>query len=382
MVRITTFLLCLLLGSNVYAACYAGSWTSYGPVFDSLYVNQGTSLAACQQIACQYYPGIPECAVYSQPACSNQTEYQSLSCQPHYSGAVNQSRTYTCSSQSWGPWTTTSDNCTQDPPSCQISSETQTLSCSQHFSGQIIQTKSSVCPDPYGQPVGGDWVTTTNSCTPDPQTCFQSSQVQTLSCQAGYTGTTTQTRSSICSDAYSSPTWTAWSTTLDSCVMSVTNLNNPTSPISPISPLNPNSVLTQPAAPMTSVESVTVQDLTATVTTPSTTSGSAGSGTTTTSGTDKKDKAKGFDVPKGKDIVPGFGIVMSMQLLNSGYNLQQEQMKEYINLIQEQEYGKQQNILLEFISANDIGNSLFNTSAIRWRSILRDNPLQRFDLDD
>jgi len=73
---------------------------------------------------------------------------------------------------------------------------------------------------------------------------------------------------------------------------------------------------------------------------------------------------------------------MSMQLLNSGYNLQQEQMKEYINLIQEQEYGQQQNILLEFISANDTGDRLFNTSAIRWRGLLRDNPLQRFDLDD
>ena len=91
---------------------------------------------------------------------------------------------------------------------------------------------------------------------------------------------------------------------------------------------------------------------------------------------------KGLEVPKGKDLVPGFGIVMSMQFLNSGYNMQQEQMKEYINLIQEQEYGQQQNILLEFISANDTGDRLFNTSAIRWRSILRDNPLQRFDLDD
>jgi hypothetical protein len=101
-----------------------------------------------------------------------------------------------------------------------------------------------------------------------------------------------------------------------------------------------------------------------------------------TSGTDKKDNVKGVDVPKGKDLVPGFGIVMSMQLLNAGYNMQQEQMKEYINLIQEQNYGREQNILLEFISANDTGNSLFNTSAIRWRSILRDNPLQRFDRDD
>jgi hypothetical protein len=148
-------------------------------------------------------------------------------------------------------------------------------------------------------------------------------------------------------------------------------------------------------APLMSIESVTVQDMTALptgtmdttlaatpTTTSSSTTSSAGSSTTTTSGTDKKDAVKGVDVPKGKEIVPGFGIVMSMQLLNSGYNLQQEQMKEYINLIQEQEYGKQQNILLEFISANDTGDYIIRASANRWRSILRDNPLQRFDLDD
>jgi hypothetical protein len=156
-------------------------------------------------------------------------------------------------------------------------------------------------------------------------------------------------------------------------------------------------------APAPLVEPVTVQDLTATVTTPSTTTSEASgsiqksesqsgtaststsqqaNGTTTTSGTDKKDTPKGVDVPKGKDLVPGFGIVMSMQLLNSGYNLQQEQMKEYINLIQEEQYGREQNLLLEFISSNDTGDYLFNTSAARWRGLLRNNPIQRFDLDD
>jgi hypothetical protein len=104
--------------------------------------------------------------------------------------------------------------------------------------------------------------------------------------------------------------------------------------------------------------------------------------TTTTSGTDKKDNVKTLETPKGKDLVPGFGIVMSMQLLNAGYNMQQTQIQENIKLIQEQEYGKQQNILLEFISANDTGDYLIRASANRWRSILRDNPLQRFDLDD
>ena len=99
--------------------------------------------------------------------------------------------------------------------------------------------------------------------------------------------------------------------------------------------------------------------------------------TTTTSGT-----VKAPEVPKGKTIVPGFGIVMSMQLLNAGYNMQQAQIQENIKLIQEEDYVRQQNILLEFIGANDTGDYLIRASANRWRSILRDNPLQRFDLDD
>jgi hypothetical protein len=163
--------------------------------------------------------------------------------------------------------------------------------------------------------------------------------------------------------------------------------------------MNPNSVLNQvTTAPIIQPEPVIVQDITALTTiapeTPATsvatvksessgtTSAPSPASTTTTSGTDKKDNVKGVDVPKGKEIVPGFGIVMSMQLINAGYNMQQAQLEESIKFIQEEEYGRQQNILLEFISANDTGDYIIRASANRWRSILRDNPLQRFDLDD
>jgi hypothetical protein len=156
--------------------------------------------------------------------------------------------------------------------------------------------------------------------------------------------------------------------------------------------MNPNSVLNQvTTAPIIPPEPVIVQDMTALTTiapeTPATSVATVKSetSTTTTSGTDKKDKkdnVKAPETPKGKDLVPGFGIVMSMQLINAGYNMQQAQIEEAIKLIQDEEYGRQQNILLEFISANDTGDYLISASANRWRSILRDNPLQRFDLDD
>ena len=345
MVRITLFLLLLLLRNNAYAYCYATQWTYYGPVFSSLGVAQGTTLQACQQLACQLYPGIPECSQPVEPPCQDIVDYQSLACEPNYSGAINQSRTKTCSNNQWTDWTTTSNNCTPNPP-----------------------------------------------------TCIESTETRTLTCQAGFEGLSQEQRISICSDPYGSPTWTAWSEIYNTCKMTSTNLNNPASPISPISPTNPNSVLNQvTTAPIIQPEPVIVQDMTALTTTTETpatsvatvksessggTSASSPASTTTTSGTDKKENVKSPEVPKGRDLVPGFGLVMSMQLLNAGYNMQQAQIEESIKLIQEEEYGRQQNILLEFISANDTGDYLIRASANRWRSILRDNPLQRFDLDD
>jgi hypothetical protein len=80
--------------------------------------------------------------------------------------------------------------------------------------------------------------------------------------------------------------------------------------------------------------------------------------------------------PKGKEIVPGFGIVMSMQMLNSGYNMQQQQMQEYINLTQELDDVRQQNILLEFIAPDDIRDSLNRIAGYRWQRLLGDNQIQ------
>jgi hypothetical protein len=337
MVRITLFLLLLLLRNNAYAYCYATQWTDYGPVFSSLGVAQGTTLQACQQLACQLYPSIPECGQPVEPPCQDIAEFQSIACQPNYSGAINQSRTKTCSNNQWTDWTTTSDNCTPNPPTCIESTETRTLGCLNGFEGSIQEQRSSICSDPYG-----------------------------------------------------SPTWTVWSEIYNTCKMTATNLNNPTSPVSPISPMNPNSVVNQvTTAPIIQQEPVIVQDMTALTTTTETVttsvatvksetnSASSSPSTTTTQAT-----GKAPEVPKGKTLVPGFGIVMSIQLINSGYNMQQTQLEESIKLIQEQDYERQQNIFIEFISANDTGDYLIRASANRWRSILRDNPLQRFDLDD
>ena len=339
MVRITLFLILLILRNNAYAWSCSFSTTAEGWYLDGSMSCQGIPIeVALQNHYCDWYrPSDPYCSIYQVPVCQDQVEYRTLSCSINYSGAINQSRSFSCSTNAWSDWYTTSDNCVQDPPTCIESTETRQLACAGGFEGLLQEQRASICSDPYG-----------------------------------------------------SPTWTAWSTILDTCRMTATNVNNPTSPISPISPMNPNSVVNQvTTAPIIQPEPVIVQDMTALTTTTETpttsvatvksetNSVSTSPSTTTTSGT-----GRALVAPKGRDLVPGFGIVLSMQLLNSGYNMQQQQIEESIKLIQEQDYERQQNLLIDFIVSNDSRDYLIRASANRWRSILRDNPIQRLDLDD
>ena len=111
-------------------------------------------------------------------------------------------------------------------------------------------------------------------------------------------------------------------------------------------------------APLIPQEPVIVQELTAlqtTVETPATSVATVQVKDTTTtsdivkpeikisSAGETKVEIKTPEVPKGKELVPGFGLVMSLQLINQGYNVQQQQIEETIRLEQEQEYGRYDN---------------------------------------
>jgi hypothetical protein len=103
--------------------------------------------------------------------------------------------------------------------------------------------------------------------------------------------------------------------------------------------------------------------------------------TTNSGSSDKKDNPK-VEIPKGKEIVPGFGVVMSMQLISSGYNMQQQQIQEYINLTQEYEDVRQQDFLINLIASSDIGDNFNRIADYRWRSLLGNNSLQRSGFSD
>ena len=199
-----TLLLTLLRSEYVQANCYAGSWSNGMPVYGSLYVDGGTTLAQCQALACQIYPSIS-------PSCP---------------GATPPPQVVTCT----------------------YSAQTETRSCPVNFSGSQTWKQETNCPTgSYGQPVQSSWFKIQDSCVQNPPTCQISSQQQTLSCPTGFTGSIIQTRSSMCPDPYGSPTWQPWVTTSDTCKKSINNPTNPASPISPLSPVN--SVTTSVTTP-------------------------------------------------------------------------------------------------------------------------------------
>jgi hypothetical protein len=338
---IRSLLFLILLWSNPIYAWYctyvptAQGWVSNLQCYG---IDDATALTTAW---CPYRPDDPICAPYIQPVCTDTVEYQSLSCPlPHYSGVVNQSRSYACSSSTWSSWTTTSDNCTQDPPTCFETTEQRTLACEAGYTGSILEQRTSTCSDPYSTPAFGSWIQVTNSC--------------------------------------------------------VKSMDNPTNPISPTSPLSVTSPLNPINAPVIPIEPVIVpMDFAQTQMPVETTSARQETKTEvktesrqesqpasrTTASTEAKLDPK-QELPKSKELVPGFGIVMSMQMLTQAYTIQNQQIIEAINMEQENDYAREQEVYFKLILADDIGDNLISASSYQWSSLLRDNPIQRFDFDN
>jgi hypothetical protein len=278
----------------------------------------------------------PICSAYQVPTCSDLVENQTTACTlPHYSGAVNQSRNFSCSTNSWSAWTETSNNCTQDPPTCQASTETRQLACQADYVGSVTETRNSSCPDPYGNDVWGAWVETNNTC-----------------------------------------------------VKSATNVTNVSSPVSPSSPLNPVNNPPPPppaAAPQPPPEPPRVESAPVKVEQPKQEAKGEPKAKEDNPKeppkTEQKNESKEspkLDVPKGKELVHGFGIVLSLEILNKPI-IQQIQITDAFKFEQglNDDIGKTQNFQLELIqlgtSQNDF-NSIANSS---WRSLRRHNFLQQ-----
>ena len=202
------------------------------------------------------------------------------------------------------------------PVTCTTTFTEKTESCQINYSGiKRYKQETRTCTD--GQVTQSGWQLYSNSCVQNPPSCQTQSQTQTLSCQTGYTGSITQTRSSTCPDPYGQPIWQPWVTTSNTCVKSVTNPTNVTSPVSPVSPVNPTSVISPSAQTQTTTTSSTSVQTTpsspATVETQTSVQNSVTTPTTNTTTSTTTSTTSEIPTPKGK-MQSAVGLVLSLEV--------------------------------------------------------------------
>ena len=300
MARIGFLLLSLIQWSNVYAwSCYYDNgedgWYLEGSmVCDGIEVQM-----AIEDHYCTWHrPDDPYCIQYQEPLCIDTIEYKTEACPTNYSGGRSYSRTYVCQQASWSDWTISSDNCTPNPPSCIETSESRTVACPSGYEGQITETRISSCPDPYGEPQWLDYQQTEYGCTQS-----VSDPVSPIS--------------------VTSPTNPVTSTAIES--VTVPQIDVPQT----INPAEPN------------IESIAQEEL-------GDSSDEVETGTRSqTDSTEevKQDKQDGDKeqskdnvdnvVDDRKEIVHGFGLVLSLEILNKPMEFYQPPLEDPFSIIQE-----------------------------------------------
>ena len=309
-----------------------------------------------------FRPDDPYCSTFAtEPICSDTVEYRTLACtEPNTVGVVNQVRDYYCQTNAFGPWITTSENCSPAPATCIDTAESREIACDSGYEGTITQVRSYQCSDPYGQGQWTDWVESNKNCTmsvTDPVSPLSTTIPQATS-DGSSTDPVNQSYTSVQPPAIDNVT------APENAQLLTTTMPDLVQP-------KEESLESQPKQEQTKEEKkeVTTNNLEETE--------SQQESKQSEEEKDEEETEQAPDVPKGKELVPGFGITMSLDVLNNGIQLQEIQLNDVLTLIQEQEYGQQQNILLDFIFSDDVNSGLNSIADFRWRSLLRDNPLQQ-----
>ena len=340
MVRIGLLLLSLIQWSNVYAWSCSFSQTSDGWYQEGSMQCVGIdNQVALEDHYCTWFrPQDPVCSSFIEPVCVDSIEYQTLSCPPNYSGGIQQSRTYVCQQASWTDWTTTSNNCTPNPPTCVASFDTRTLSCPQGFDGQITETRISSCPNPYGTEVWSDWLESQNTCTQ--------------------------------------------STTDPVSPISVTSPLNPVSPM-PIESVTVPTIDVPQTTNEPTIESVAQEEL-------GNTSDKVESSTSEKTDStkevkenkqdgDKKESKDNIDnvVDNRKEIVHGFGLVLSLEILNKPMEFYQPPLEDAFSITQELPINAAtRQFQLDLLKGDYIEDYYNSVSSDTWNRLRRSDILQ------
>jgi hypothetical protein len=94
----------------------------------------------------------------------------------------------------------------------------------------------------------------------------------------------------------------------------------------------------------------------------------------------KETKTEGnkIEVPKGKQLVPGFGLVMSLEILNAPAIQQEQTLAIALDYSQELPDGIRgnQSFLLQLLTDNDVGDSFRNRNDRLWGNLRWHNDIQ------
>ena len=342
MARIGGLLLLLIQWSNVYAWSCSFNQTEDGWYLeDSMRCDGIDPQVALEDHYCTWFrPDDPVCQTFIEPICVDSIEYQTLSCPINYSGGIQQSRTYVCQQAAWTDWQTTSDNCTANPPTCNSSSESRTLQCPQGYDGQITETRISQCPNPYGTEVWSDWLESQNTCTQ--------------------------------------------STTDPVSPISVTSPSSPVSPTAIESVTVPQVDVPQtnnPAEP--TIESVVQEELSDPDDEVNTSTDDQVNSTEEVKQDkqdgDKKQSKNNVDnvVDNRKEIVHGFGLVLSLEILNKPMEFYQPPLADMFSITQEFPINADtREFQLDLLKRNDLEDYYFSISDNTWERIRRSDILQ------
>ena len=287
-----------------------------------------------------FRPDDPVCSSFIEPICVDSIEYQTLSCPINYSGGIQQSRTYVCQQASWTDWQTTSNNCTPNPPTCVSSSDSRIVACPSGYDGQITETRISQCPNPYGTEVWSDWLESQNTCTQ--------------------------------------------STTDPVSPISVTSPSSPVSPTAIESVTVPQVDVHQtsnPAEP--TIESVVQEELNELGDeVESSTSNQTQSTKDVKENKQDGDKEQSKDnvhnvVDNSKEIVHGFGLVLSLEILNKPMEFYQPPLADMFSITQEFTiHADTREFQLDLLKRNDIEDYYDSVSNRSWEWIRRSDILQ------
>jgi len=315
------FWLFLLTWSNAYAwyCTYTPDTNGY-MVEDSLQCYDIEESVALSQYWCvDYQPSDPICNQFA--TCTDQTEQRTTACtEPNTSGYVNEARFYSCNTSSWSSWTVSSSH-----------------------------------------------------CTPDPATCIEAVEERTVECEPGYHGSSVEQRLTTCSTPYSDPVQSTWTMISTSCTLKAadpTSIESPLNPVSPINSLDQNSVdvTTQSVKPVP-MEQNPVEQENAMPTTEVEVK--------TEEKTESTQEPQSPETKENEEIVPGFGVVLMLNTLETLNNIYEQPVDDFIGLYQD-DYAQDQNILFNFIQSDDIGNSFDSIANYRWDQLHGDHPLQRY----